>query len=131
MSSEFKPGDRVVRKDSGEFGTVSASPPPDRFWDLYVTMDNLGTELGFYEHELVLFTENIETDKADLVNRPAHYKSATGLEVIDVIEAFDLDRYLANVVKYVLRSPSKGNEVEDLKKAVWYLQRKIDRLENS
>lgn len=67
----------------------------------------------------------------DPVKEPAHYKSEGGLEVIDVIEAFGLekDAYLFNVVKYILRSEKKGAPIEDLKKARQYLSRKIAALE--
>lgn len=64
----------------------------------------------------------------DSINHPAHYQSATGLEAIQVIEAFGLGFSLGNVVKYVLRAPKKGG-TEDLKKARWYLDREIARLE--
>lgn len=65
----------------------------------------------------------------DLVNHPPHYQS-NGMEVIDVIEAFGLDRnlYRGNVVKYVLRAGKKGSEIQDLEKARWYLDREIARL---
>ena len=63
----------------------------------------------------------------DTVNHPPHYRSANGLEAIDVIEAFGLGFRLGNVVKYVLRAPNKGG-VEDLKKARWYLNRELDQL---
>ena len=64
----------------------------------------------------------------DPVHNPAHYKSG-GIEVIDVIEAFDLNFRLANVIKYVLRAGRKGNMLQDLQKAAWYLNREIDKLE--
>jgi hypothetical protein len=64
---------------------------------------------------------------SDPVNHPAHYQSATGLEAIQVVEAFELNFHLGNVVKYVLRAPNKGG-VEDLEKARWYLEREIERL---
>lgn len=64
------------------------------------------------------------------VNHPKHYQSKTGLEAIDVIEAFNLDFCLGNVVKYILRCGHKDNEVQELKKAKWYLEREIkNRLE--
>ncbi len=62
----------------------------------------------------------------DNVNHPAHYKG-NGLESIQVIEAFDLGFHLGNAIKYILRAGKKGDCVEDLKKAVWYLQREIDK----
>jgi len=62
----------------------------------------------------------------DTVNHPPRYK-AGGLEVIDVIEAFGLGFRLGNAIKYLLRAGRKGDAVEDLKKAAWYLQREIER----
>lgn len=72
--------------------------------------------------------------KQDMVNNPAHYQSDSGLEVIDVIEAFtaDLKGYEAvetgNVLKYMCRWKKK-NGLEDLKKARWYLDRLIENVE--
>lgn len=57
--------------------------------------------------------------------RPDYYKKK-GIEVWDIIDAYDLDFYEANAVKYVLRWREKGG-VEDLKKAITYIQRIIDR----
>lgn len=68
----------------------------------------------------------------DMVNHPPHYRSASGtMTVIEVIEAFGLedDHYLATVLKYVLRHRAKGGE-EDLQKAKWYLDRRVDRALN-
>lgn len=56
---------------------------------------------------------------------PAYYRRG-GVEVIDVIEAYDLGYRLGNVVKYVLRAARKGGK-EDLQKAAWYLNREIAR----
>lgn len=60
--------------------------------------------------------------------RPDYYK-AKGVETIDVIEAFDLNFNLGNVVKYVLRAGKKqGEEKEkDLNKALFYISREIKR----
>lgn len=63
---------------------------------------------------------------SDPVNHPQHYKSAAGVEVIDVIEAFGLGFHEGNVVKYLLRWRQKGG-VEDLRKARWYLDRFIEQ----
>lgn len=63
----------------------------------------------------------------DNINHPSHYQTKSGLEVIDVIEAFELNFLLANSIKYILRSGKKGDRIEDLKKAVWYLQREIQK----
>ena len=64
--------------------------------------------------------------KEDVVNSPKHYTSGK-FEVIDVIEDWQLNFRLANAVKYIARHKHKGKPVEDLKKALWYLQREIDK----
>lgn len=65
----------------------------------------------------------------DLVNHPPHYKSDSGIESIDVIEAFGLNFRLGNTIKYILRHDKKGKPLEDLRKAKWYLEREIKKLE--
>lgn len=73
-------------------------------------------------------------EEKDMVNHPPHYISESGIEAIDVIEAFTLDLSGAKavltgqVIKYILRWPNK-NGLEDLKKAEWYLKRLIDKVE--
>jgi len=62
--------------------------------------------------------------RADVVNHPPHYKVG-GIETIDFIEAKGLDYNLGNVVKYVTRADHKGNKLQDLEKARWYLDRAI------
>ena len=67
----------------------------------------------------------------EMVNNPEHYGGATNIyEAIKVIEAWNLDFHLGNTVKYISRAGIKNpeKELEDLKKAAWYLQRKIDNL---
>jgi hypothetical protein len=61
----------------------------------------------------------------DAVNNPAHY-TAGGIETIDFIEAKKLGYNLGNVVKYITRADHKGNKLEDLRKAQWYLTREIE-----
>lgn len=69
-----------------------------------------------------------------MVSHPSHYQSINGLEVIDVIEAFTADLKgieatdTGNVIKYICRWKSK-NGIQDLKKAMWYLQHLIDYIE--
>lgn len=66
----------------------------------------------------------------DSVDHPAHYATSAGLEAIDVIEAFfDDDFHLGNAFKYLARAGKKDNEIEDLRKAVWYILRRIEKLE--
>lgn len=64
----------------------------------------------------------------DPVNSPSHYKAASGMEAVDVMEAFDTDRNLSNVLKYVLRAGNKDDELKDLCKARRWLNRKINAL---
>ena len=71
--------------------------------------------------------EDPRVPQFDNVNHPAHYKSG-GIETIDFIEAKELGYHLGNVIKYVTRAKHKGNELEDLKKAQWYLNREISKL---
>ena len=61
------------------------------------------------------------------VNHPSHYNQ--GIEVIDIIETWGINFSLGNAIKYILRAPYKSNQLEDLKKARWYINREIERLE--
>jgi hypothetical protein len=60
------------------------------------------------------------------VDHPKHY-NVGGIEAIAAIEAWGLGFNLGNVVKYVARAEHKGQPVEDLEKARWYLDREIQR----
>lgn len=68
----------------------------------------------------------------DPVNHPSHYTRG-GIEVLDAIEAWELDYHLANVVKYVARAGHKdpAKLLEDLQKARFYLDRRIQRAEKT
>ena len=69
------------------------------------------------------------TQTQDLINNPSHYK-AGNLESIDIIEAFELNFRLGNAIKYILRAGRKTPDaLVDLKKAQWYLNREISKLE--
>ena len=73
----------------------------------------------------VLFIDaEIDKFKKENINHPAHYNK-NGIEVIDIIEKFELGFVMGNAIKYILRSESKGRKIEDLKKAIWYLEREI------
>lgn len=60
----------------------------------------------------------------DKINHPSHYQGQR-FEVIDIIEDFDLGFKLGNAIKYILRAGRKGDFIEDLRKAIWYLEREI------
>jgi len=63
----------------------------------------------------------------DKVNHPSHY-TLGGIEVIDAIESWELGFHLGNVVKYIARAGKKDKEteLEDLRKAEWYLERYME-----
>ena len=64
----------------------------------------------------------------DLVNKPPHYRwLPNGVEAIDITENFNFN--LGNSLKYIIRSNHKGSELQDLKKARWYIDREITRME--
>ena len=65
---------------------------------------------------------------SDAINHPSHYTQGK-IEVIDFIENQKLDFRLANAVKYICRAGKKdpAKTAEDLQKAIWYIQRYIDK----
>lgn len=66
----------------------------------------------------------------DIVNHPSHYTDGK-IEVINFIEDKGLNFHRGNAVKYIARAGKKDptKEIEDLKKAEWYIHREIQRLE--
>lgn len=103
-----------------------------------------GFEVAHDEYDMVSVTyriDNIESLRdwlADLlarrekINHPSHYGGGDNpYETIKVIRAWKLDFSLGNAVKYISRAGKKNGEstVDDLKKALWYIQNKIDELE--
>lgn len=67
----------------------------------------------------------------DSISYPSHYVEGRSIEPIEVIEDWGLGFHLGNALKYIARSGRKNDGVEDLQKAVWYLERRIDLLEES
>lgn len=67
---------------------------------------------------------------SEMVNHPNHYGGDNVYETIKVIEAWGLDFHLGNSVKYISRAGKKDTdkEIQDLEKAKWYLERKIELL---
>ena len=64
----------------------------------------------------------------DMVNSPNHYQSKLGIECIDVIEdRFPNNYHLGNALKYLWRCQEKGRMRQDIQKAIWYLQRWVDK----
>lgn len=69
------------------------------------------------------------TEGHDTVNHPSHYTDGK-IEVIDYIEDKKLGYHLGNAIKYISRAGKKdpAKTVEDLRKAIWYINRKIEKL---
>ena len=74
------------------------------------------------------FMLTFEIEEKEMVDHPSHYNQ--GIETIEYIESWSMNFNTGNVIKYVTRAGYKDNQLEDLKKAMWYLQREIDRIEN-
>ena len=66
----------------------------------------------------------------DSVEFPAHYLKG-GIDTFDFIKAKGLTYEEGNIIKYVVRSRHKGNRLEDLKKASWYLRKLIEEAEKN
>jgi hypothetical protein len=71
-------------------------------------------------------------ENKEMVNHPSHYGGSENVyEAIKIIEALELDFHTGNALKYLVRAGKKDpeKELEDLKKAAWYIYRKIKNLE--
>jgi hypothetical protein len=75
----------------------------------------------------VIIEDIQEPVKVDLVNSPPHYQG-NQFEVIDIIDDFGLSFNTGNAIKYILRADKKGNQKQDLLKAIWYLEHEINKL---
>ena len=66
---------------------------------------------------------------SDNVNHPKHYNNINGIECIQVVECFNFNK--GNAIKYIWRAgeKNKDTEIEDLRKAIWYIEREIERIE--
>ncbi len=65
----------------------------------------------------------------EMVDHPSHYQGKR-FEVIDIIEDYELGFNLGNAIKYILRAGHKDGYEQDLKKAIWYLEREISSDKN-
>ena len=89
---------------------------PNTQWDKYPTQE-----------EIIKFNVR-ENRKKEMINHPNHYGGEDNpYEAIKVIESWDLNFNLGNVVKYISRAGKKDNIKQDIKKALWYLKREIQK----
>lgn len=76
-------------------------------------------------------TVTINEPKREMVNHPTHYGGKDNpYEAIKVIEAWNLGFCLGNTVKYIARAGKKDATIQELEKALWYLQREIQKLKD-
>lgn len=76
--------------------------------------------------------ERVEVIQTEMVEHPSHYGGADNpYEAIKVVEAWGLGFHLGNTIKYISRAGKKDNRLQDLKKALWYLNREIENLEKN
>jgi hypothetical protein len=69
-------------------------------------------------------------ENKEMVNHPGHYGGKDSIyEAIKVIDAWGLGFSLGNTVKYISRAGKKDDTVQDLKKAIWYIEKKIEKLQ--
>lgn len=98
-------------------------------------IQNINSELGLYLNNIGWTCASLvspaikESIKEDVISTPSHYNS-TSITALQVIDDWNLDFYLGNVVKYIKRHELKGNALQDLKKAAQYLQLYIDKVTN-
>lgn len=126
----YEIGDIVRRKNHG----VNSYPVGSTWWAVQATREGMGytwiTDPDGAMHNSTNLERKVEQAVPianDPVN-PNHYKRG-GIESMDIADAYELDRYDFNTMKYVLRAKFKGVELQDLRKARWYLNRKIANLE--
>jgi len=112
----------MVRKEMENVKTPKAKPLTGKFKRIAAFTSNR----PILNPEITVEEINIEAPKADPVNHPAHYKVG-GIETIDFIEAKSLGYHLGNAVKYITRADHKGNRLQDLQKAKWYIDRAIEK----
>lgn len=93
-----------------------------------IECDECGME--YPHHKMSCKTQKkIVLSNDEAVNHPKHYGGDKNpFEAIKVIEHYNLNFNLGNVIKYVLRSGKKNSTIEDLEKAKWYISRELDKL---
>lgn len=125
-SREPKAGDKVIV--DGVPGYISYVSSMGHGIDVE---DLEGGYLRSYDTEdydkIVYVDESIDVLKN--VSHPAHYAHPSGVEVIEITKHESFLR--GNIIKYVLRAPYKGNELEDMQKAAQYLSWEIERLQET
>ena len=148
----FKVGDRVVVADDNTCGfedeqipavtaEMQSSPfvthQPDGIGDIrvngyyvhkrHVTPVKPKIDLPVTDDEINSLVDRLAGVTAEAVDHPEHYNQGA-FETIDVIEDWGLNFNVGNAVKYISRYEHKNNPKEDLRKAIWYLNRELESL---
>jgi len=128
FGTEFYVGDQPVHTE----WKYEIQPHTNPFVDTRTASERWPEIFGTDENDkIVLKTDANENKKSevDMVNHPPHYTRG-GIEVLDFILAYFADDYLGGqVVKYLARAGHKWNTLEDVKKAKFYLDRKVEEME--
>jgi len=98
-----------------------------------VVNESLKRLLDSYENAEISMNRSLNEYAESVIEHPSHYRSDSGFEAIDVIEAWNLGFNLGNTLKYISRAglKDKNREIEDLEKAQWYLNREIKRVRSA
>lgn len=126
-----KPKNKVPPKDN-KSKKVDESAPVISKMETTESYINSESVQGLYDCTDDVKGQYVSTDKKhnqipNVIDHPSHYNRGK-IEVIDFIEDQGLSFHLGNVIKYVARAGSKGDKLEDLKKARWYLDRYINEV---
>lgn len=120
---KFVPGDRVIPVENGRWSTDFKWSNNRQLWE--IALPDYFRESPMSGSCIGVDPQNVQREA---VNHPDHYNAnPSGVEAIDVIEHMTFN--VGNAVKYLWRADHKGKQIEDLKKARWYIDREIQRLE--
>ena len=111
-----------VRTDNGFIGVVNEI----KKFSVIIQHSNSLWEYG-NNRIIEVLTKKKEQDKA---TTPSHYNNGKGYDVIDFCNDYNLNFNRGSAIKYLARAGKKDNEIEDLKKAIDFIQREIKYLEN-
>lgn len=118
-----KPKNKVSPKDKQSEKVVKSAPVISK---METTMKEIIVKKDDVK-DISVTTDKKPKTISNIIDHPSHYNRGK-IEVIDFIEDQGLSFHLGNVIKYVTRAGSKGDKLEDLKKARWYLDRYINEV---
>lgn len=79
--------------------------------------------------KLSLIHAQLNDEQGSEISNPKHYVEGRTIEPIEAIENWNLNHHLACALKYISRAGRKHDEIKDLRKAIWYLERRIKLIE--